>query len=166
MSIGIALTPAAVSSARYWRAAILLVGLLLQPADIFGFLGTIATLAVIVPYVMANLVLTAYIRREHPADFSVWRHGVLPWVGTLALLPVLFVTVYPVPSWPYNLTPYLFVVALIIGFGYMQWREARNPGALHRGATILVGTRTDAEGDVYWDAPASPSAPEEGVLRG
>src|SRR6202044_1584101 len=41
-------------------AAILLVGLLLQPADIFGFIGTIATLAVIVLYVMANLALTAY----------------------------------------------------------------------------------------------------------
>lgn len=139
--------------------AILLVGLLLAPADIFGFLGTIATLAVIILYVMANLALTAYIRREHPADFNVWRHGVLPWVGTLALLPVLFVTVYPVPSWPYNLTPYLFIVALIIGFGYMQWREAHNPGALRRGATVLVGARSDAEGDVDWEPPAVPAVP-------
>jgi amino acid transporter len=140
--------------------AILLVGLLLQPADIFGFLGTIATLAVIVLYVMANLALTAYIRREHPADFRLWRHGVLPWVGTLALLPVLFVTVYPVPAWPYNITPYLFIAALIIGFGYMQWREARHPGALRRGATVLVGKSNDAEGDVDWDAAgaAQPGA--------
>ena len=137
---------------------ILLVGLLLQPADIFGFLGTIATLAVIVLYVMANLALTAYIRREHPTDFNIWRHGVLPWVGTLALLPVLFVTVYPVPSWPYNLTPYLFVAALIIGFGYMQWREARNPGALRRGATVLVGTDGEADGDTDLDTPVSPPA--------
>jgi amino acid transporter len=139
--------------------AILLVGLLLQPADIFGFIGTIATLAVIVLYVMANLALTSYIRREHPADFSIWRHGVLPWVGTLALLPVLFVTVYPVPSWPYNLTPYIFIAALIIGFGYMQWREVRRPGSLVRGATMLVGRVDDAQGDVDWDASASPASP-------
>ena len=39
-------------------AAILLVGLLLQPDYIFGFLETIATLAVIVLYAMANLALT------------------------------------------------------------------------------------------------------------
>jgi len=135
--------------------AILLVGLLLQPADIFGFLGTITTLAVIVLYVMANLALTAYIRREHPDDFNIWRHGVLPWIGTLALLPVLFVTVYPVPSWPVNITPYLFIVALIIGFGYMVWRESRHPGVLQRGATVLVGSRSDAAGDVDWDAPAA-----------
>jgi len=37
----------------------------------------------------------------------------------------------------------------------MQWREARHPGVLRRGATMLVGHRTDAEGDVDWDASAS-----------
>ena len=131
--------------------AMLLVGVLLEPVDILGFLGTIATLAVIILYALANLALTSYFRREHPNDFSVWRHAVVPWIGTLALLPVLFVTIYPVPSWPYNITPYLFVVALIMGFGYMRWQEKRNPGVLRRGATMLVGRRTDAEGDVDWD---------------
>ena len=135
--------------------AALLVGLLLRPEDILGFLGTVATLAVIILYAMANLALTSYIHREHPDDFSVWRHGVIPWIGTLALLPVLFVTVYPVPLWPYNITPYLFIVALILGFGYMQWRESRHPGVLRQGATMLIGRRTDAEGDVDWDAPTA-----------
>lgn len=136
--------------------AVLIVGLLFQPADIFAFLGTIATLGVIILYSMANVALTSYIRREHPEDFRVWRHVVIPWIGTLALLPVLFITVYPAPAWPYNLTPFLFVVALICGFGYMQWRESRHPGTLARGATMLVGHRTDAEGDVDWDSPVTP----------
>ena len=140
--------------------AILLVGLLLQPADIFGFLGTITTLAVIVLYVLANLALTAYIRREHPGDFNIWRHGVLPWIGTLALLPVLFVTVYPVPAWPVNITPYIFILTLIIGYGYMLWRESRHPGVLQRGATVLVGSRSDAAGDVDGDAPAAQPGPD------
>src|SRR5580692_8199385 len=139
-------------------AAILLVGTLLAPDTIFGFLGTITTLAVIVLYIMANLALTAYIRREHPGAFNIWRHGVLPWVGTLALLPVLWVTVYPVPPWPYRITPYLFVAALLVGFGYMVWREKRNPGALQRGATMLVGKPADAEGDVDWDDATAPQA--------
>ena len=136
--------------------AILLVGGLLAPGVIFGFLGTITTLAVIVLYIMANLALTAYIRREHRDDFSVWRHGVIPWVGTLALLPVLWVTVWPVPAWPVNITPYLFVAALVVGFGYMLWRERRHPGVLKRGATMLVGRPGDARGDVDWDAPDAP----------
>ena len=135
--------------------AILLVGLLLRPEYIFGFLETIATLAVIVLYCMANVALTSYIRREHRDNFSVWQHVVFPWIATLALLPVLFVTIYPVPAWPYNITPYVFLAALILGFGYMQWLEARNPGALRRGATMLVGSRSSAEGDVDWDKPAA-----------
>jgi amino acid transporter len=140
--------------------AILLVGLLLNPSDIFGFLGTVTTLAVIVLYVMANLALTAYMRREHAGDFNVWRHGVLPWIGTLALLPVLFVTVYPRPAWPFDLTPYIFIAALIVGFAYMLWRERRHPGVLRRGASVLVGHRTDEQGDVDWDAaPPTPPAP-------
>ncbi len=136
-------------------AAVLIVGLLFRAADIFDVLGTLATLAVIILYSMANLALTFYVRRNHPNDFSVWRHAIVPSIGTLALLPVLFVTVYPAPSWPYSLMRYVFVAALIFGFGYMQWRESRHPGALSRGATMLVGHRINAAGDVEWDSPAS-----------
>jgi len=133
--------------------AVLIVGLLFRPADIFAFLGTLATLGVIILYSMANLALTSYVRREHPEDFSIWRHVVIPWIGTLALLPVLVITVYPAPAWPYSLTPFLFVLALIIGFVYMQWRESRHPGVLRRGATMLVGRRAGAAGEVDWDSP-------------
>jgi amino acid transporter len=136
--------------------AVLLVGLLLRPEYIFGLLETIATLAVIVLYCMANVALTAYIRREHRDSFSVWHHVVSPWIATLALLPVLFVTVYPLPAWPYNIAPYVFVGALVLGFGYMQWLETRKPGALRRGATMLIGSRSTAEGDVDWDKPIAP----------
>jgi amino acid transporter len=136
-------------------AAALLVGLLLRPAYIFGLLETIATLAVIMIYCTANLALTAYIRREHPADFSIWQHLVSPWIATLALLPVIFVTVFPVPTWPYNMAPYLFLAALFAGFVYMQWLESRKPGSLRRGATMMVGSRSNAQGDVDWNKPAT-----------
>ena len=137
-------------------AAILLVGLLLKPDCIFGFLETIATLAVIVLYVMANLALTRYMRREQRAKYTVWQHVVVPWIATLALLPVLFVTIYPEPSWPYNITPYLFLVALLIGFVYMHWRESRNPGALYRGAMILTRSDSTAEGELGCDEAVAP----------
>ena len=123
-------------------AAVLLVGLLLRPEDIFGFLETLASLAVILLYAMANQALTSYMRRAHPERFSIWRHGIFPWVGTLALLPVLFVTVYPVPAWPYDLAPYLFIAAMLAGLIYMRWLETRRPGTLLRGASLLSGNAT------------------------
>jgi amino acid transporter len=137
-------------------AAVLLVGLLLRPVYIFALLETIATLAVIIIYCVANLALTAYVRREHRENFNLWQHVVSPWIGTLALLPVLFVTMYPEPEWPYNIAPYFLVVSLIAGFGYMQWLESRRPGALQRGATMLVGSRSTPAGDVDWDKPIAP----------
>ncbi len=48
-------------------------------------------------------------------------------------------------------------MALIVGFGYMQWRERRNLGALKRGATALVGRVEDAAGGVDWDATDTPA---------
>jgi amino acid transporter len=135
--------------------AVFLVGILLQPADIFGLLETIATLAVIVLYCVANLALTSYMYRVHRNLFTVWQHVVIPWAATLALVPVLFVTLYPLPPWPYDIAPYLFLVSVLFGFAYMQWREARDPGALQRGANMLVGTRSSIEGDVDWDKPVT-----------
>jgi amino acid transporter len=134
--------------------AILLVGLLLRPEYIFGLLETIATLAVILMYTTANFALTSFMRREHPADFNVWKHLVSPWLATLALLPVLFVTIYPAPEWPYNMTPYLFLAILVAGYVYMQRLETKKPGTLQRGATEMVGSRSNSEGDVDWDRTA------------
>lgn len=126
----------------------LLIGIFFGADQIFGFLGTIATLAVIVLYVMANSALTAFVRREHSADFSILRHVVVPLVGTLLLIPVLYITVYPVPPYPINLTPYIFVGMLIVGLVVMLIIAARRPEALTQESTLLirtVETHTEAE---------------------
>jgi hypothetical protein len=97
--------------------------------------------------VMANIALTAFVRREHPADFNILRHAVVPLVGTLLLIPVLFVTVWPVPAYPVNLTPYIFIVIMIAGFVVMQFIVARRPGALAEGSAMLIST-VEAEPDL------------------
>jgi amino acid transporter len=118
----------------------LLVGVFFGADQIFGFLGTIATLAVIVLYIMANIALTTFVRREHPAEFNILRHVIVPLVGTLLLLPVLYITVYPVPPYPINLTPYIFIVMLIIGFVAMLVIAARRPAALDQESSMLIRT--------------------------
>jgi amino acid transporter len=119
--------------------AMLAVGFSLQPEEVFGFLGTISALAVIVLYAMANLALTSYMRRVHPDRYTVWQHVFVPWFGTVILVPVLFITLYPIPAWPYSIAPYIFLAALLVGYAYMRWLEARDPGVLELGATLLVG---------------------------
>ena len=125
-----------------------LVGIIFGESQIFGFLGTITTLAVIVLYIMANIALTAYVRREHPEDFNILRHVIVPLVGTVLLIPVLYVTVYPVPAYPINLTPYVFIALMVIGFVVMLIIAARRPEALDQESSMLIRTveiRTEAE---------------------
>ena len=125
-----------------------LVGIIFGASQIFGFLGTITTLAVIVLYIMANIALTAYVRREHPEDFNILRHVIVPLVGTVLLIPVLYVTVYPVPTYPFNLTPYVFIALMVIGFVVMLIIAARRPEALDQESSMLIRTvesATEAE---------------------
>ena len=65
----------------------LLIGVAFGASKIFDFLGTMTALAAIALYIPANAALTVFVRREHPADFNTWRHGIVPIVGTLFLRP-------------------------------------------------------------------------------
>jgi amino acid transporter len=111
-------------------ASFLLVGVCFGPDKIFDFLGTIATLAVIVLYALANVALTRFIRREHPTDFNLWTHGLVPVAGTLVLFPVMFITIWPVPAYPMNLTPYIFAGLMTVGFVALRVLEVRRPEVL------------------------------------
>jgi len=98
---------------------------------------------------MANIALTTFVRREHPADFNILRHVIVPLVGTLLLIPVLYITVYPVPAYPINLTPYIFIVMLIAGFVAMLVIAARRPAALDQESALLIRTvETATESDL------------------
>lgn len=102
------------------------VGLWVTPAQIYGFLGDIITVAIIVMYSLANIALYFYMRREHRDNFSIWRHALVPALGTLLVLPVLWVTFHPAPPYPFNLVPYIVIVWLIIGAVFMIWNERKN----------------------------------------
>lgn len=115
-----------------------IVGGLFGGDNVFGFGGTIATLGVIVLYFMANIALISYIRRDRPQDFKPWLHLVFPILGSLALLPALFTTVWPVPAYPDWICFYVFVAWILAGVVGLIWLTRRKPEALARGATMMV----------------------------
>jgi amino acid transporter len=117
-------------------ASFLLVGACVGADAIYDILGTIATLAVIVLYVLANVALTVFVRRRHAADFSIWRHGVVPTLGTVCLLPVVYTTVWPIPEFPQSVTPYVFVSLMIVGLGVLGVLQSRRPEVLERGSLL------------------------------
>jgi len=109
---------------------IIATGLWVGSADIYGFLGDIITVAIVIMYGLANVALYFYMRREQAEHFQWWRHGLIPLVGTLLLLPVLWVTFDPLPAYPFNLVPYIVVAWMIIGVGVMWWIEKRKSSSM------------------------------------
>lgn len=110
----------------------LLVGILFGADKIFSCLGIIVALAAILLYVLSNCALTSFIRREHPADFNLLRHWIMPTAGTLFLIPVTVVTIWPVPGYPQYLMPYTFVALMIAGVVVMKVLDVWWPEVLAR----------------------------------
>jgi amino acid transporter len=110
-------------------ASFLAAGYMFEAKNIFDCLGTITSLAAIALYILTNFALTAFVRRQHPSDFHLWRHAVLPAVGTLLLVPATVVTVWPVPKPPMNWMPYVYLILMAVGLVVMTglalwlWRE-------------------------------------------
>ncbi|HEX3921494.1 MAG TPA: APC family permease [Streptosporangiaceae bacterium] len=106
------------------------VGLWVGSADIYGFLGDIITVAIVIMYGLANVALFFYMRREQAEHFRWWRHAIVPLIGTLLLLPVIYVTFVPLPPYPFDLVPYLVVAWMIIGALVMWWLERRKSSSM------------------------------------
>jgi hypothetical protein len=52
----------------------------------------------------------------------------------------MFVTIWPIPPYPLNLAPYLFVILMLVGLAVMKVVEVRRPGTLAQGRSMLIGT--------------------------
>jgi amino acid transporter len=109
--------------------AFVLVAIVLGENQIFGFLGTATTVALIVMYSMANVALYVYVRREHLATFNVWRHAIMPALGTFMLVVVLYKTITSNQAYPLNWAPWVVVGWLILGAIVMVWVETTSPRA-------------------------------------
>ncbi len=114
------------------------IGVWQSPANVYGWLGAIITVGIIVMYSLANISLYRFMRAEHPDHYSPFRHLLVPALGTLLLLPVLWVTFYPFPAYPFNLVPYVVIAWLVIG-GVAIWRlKASSPQALELASKSFV----------------------------
>lgn len=103
-------------------------GLWVGANNVYGFLGDIITVAIVIMYGLANISLFFYMRREQAEHFRWWRHGLVPLVGTLLLIPVVYVTFIPMPAYPFSLVPYIVVAWMLIGAGVMWLLEKRRSG--------------------------------------
>ncbi len=117
-----------------YMAGSLIVGLVLGiawgPINWYNAGGSLIGLGIVVTYIIISLAVMVYYRRHFRSEFSLLRHGVVPVVASLILLLPIYGLLYPVPPFPINLVPYIFVIWVLVGVGYLLYTSARRPAVL------------------------------------
>jgi amino acid transporter len=126
-------------------------GALWTPLGAYGFFGTILGLGIVITYILVNLALIVFYRRNYPAEFSIWRHGVFPVLASLLMLLPIYGIIYPVPAYPNNLVPYIMLAWIVLGGIYLYLIASRRPELLDAMGRVMVDEKTAKS-----EAEASP----------
>ncbi len=80
--------------------------------DTFGWYGTLASYGFIVVYLLCSIAAPIYLRRTGELTTGSIAFGA---AGAALMLLALLGSLYPVPAYPLNLLPYIFVVYMCVG---------------------------------------------------
>lgn len=95
-----------------------------DPMQIVVWVDTYGTYGYMVAYALVAIACVVYTRREGMPNGLVWTCAV---VVVLAMSYVFFANVWPVPAWPLNVIPYLFLATMIAAVAWYRFRVARRP---------------------------------------
>ena len=90
--------------------------------EVWQYLGTLGTLAILVGYGLVNAGATRAVL-DRSLGVARWR-GVLPAIAVILCGYVLYANVYPAPAAPFNLFPYILIGWLVIGTAVIVFSPA------------------------------------------
>jgi amino acid transporter len=114
----------------------------LTPVDILGYYGSIATYGFIVAYLIVSLAAVGYLRRL--GEFKPV-HLVPSLLGAAAMATVLYYSVHPVPDYPFNIFPYVFLGLLVPGMIAYLVLRSRRPEVAAAVGTLSEGLHPDSD---------------------
>ncbi len=95
--------------------------------DAFGWYGTIASFGFIVVYLMCSICAPVYLRKLGLATAKDWFFGAL---GVVLMVASVIGSLYPVPAYPMNLLPYIFLAYMVVGAIWFFILKFRAPQTL------------------------------------
>jgi amino acid transporter len=95
-------------------------------ADIYGWMGSLATYGFLTAYALVCLAVPSFLRRERALK-PLW--VVLSGAGFIAMLLAIAGSVYPVPTGAYRWLPYIYLTYLAAGWLWNQSRPKLQPVA-------------------------------------
>jgi amino acid transporter len=107
-----------------------------QPFTVYALMATIGSLAVILVYIGLCIGAIPYFRRES-RRFNPLVHVLVPIIGALIFAAAWYGSVYPRPPAPILAAPYVVIIWLLLGFGFLAWLRSNRPEAVERIGTIL-----------------------------
>jgi amino acid transporter len=82
--------------------------------DVFAYASTIATLTAIVAYgMMAAASFKAFVQEDLKS--KKFYLSLIPVIGLILLVYTMFVNVYPMPSYPFNILTYVTIAWMVVG---------------------------------------------------
>jgi amino acid transporter len=94
------------------------------PLEVFAYSGTIGTFGYMLGYVLMAIALPFFLRRR--GEFNPLS-AVLAVVVVAALLYVFYKNVVPVPPYPLNLMPWIFLGLIVLGMAWYAVERVRKP---------------------------------------
>ena len=105
--------------------------------DIYGWVGTVATLGFITTYIIISIAAPAYLKRRGELKAQ---HIVTAAISIVVFGLAILGNLYPVPPAPYNWLPYLFFALLLGGVVWVVVIHKFHPGVvdeIQRDATVI-----------------------------
>ena len=91
--------------------------------DIFGYLGTIATLGFLLSYAMIVISVPVFLHRRKELKA---KNIIISAASMIILLIPIIGSVYPLPAYPYSLFPFIFLGWIAAGGIWFKIAKARN----------------------------------------
>lgn len=100
-----------------------------HPMDIVVWVDTYATYGYMVAYSLVAAACVVYTRRSGLPNRLVWITAV---IAILAMAYTFFANVYPVPTFPLNILPYLFLATVAVALGWYYHLVRNHPEVIAR----------------------------------
>ncbi|PDQ35682.1 MAG: amino acid permease [Candidatus Lumbricidophila eiseniae] len=112
---------------------IILLVLNVDPMEIVVWVDTYGTYGYMMAYALVAIACVVYTRREKMSNWLVWVCAV---IAIVSMVYVFIASVYPVPIFPLNVIPYIFLLTMIVAIGWYLYLAKSRPDVIrHIGNT-------------------------------
>jgi amino acid transporter len=123
----------------------LLVGMKYGAFGVWAFCGTLLGLGLTVIYILISVSVIRFYLREYRAEFSWWKHGLLPAVTVIVMLLPIYGQIHPFPAYPNNWAVYAIPIWMALGVGYLVYLKTQRPELIAAMGRVFQGGTETAE---------------------